>query len=124
MGGSGDQLSLETSIAHSGTNSLKMKRTDEEYLAFAADIATFHHERWDGTGYPCKLQGEQIPLSARIMAIADVFDALVSERCYKQAMTHEQAYKIIEEEAGSHFDPHLAEVFLRHKEDFDLSDKQ
>ena len=92
--------------------------TDEEYLAFAADIATFHHERWDGTGYPCKLQGEQIPLSARIMAIADVFDALVSERCYKKAMSHEQAYRIIEEESGTHFDPNLAAVFLNHKEDF------
>ena len=94
--------------------------TDEEYLAFAADIATFHHERWDGTGYPCKLQGEQIPLSARIMAIADVFDALVSERCYKKAMSHEQAHRIIEEESGTHFDPKLTAVFLAHKSDFDL----
>ena len=92
--------------------------SDEEYLSFAADIATYHHERWDGTGYPKGLKGEEIPLPARIMALADVFDALISERCYKKAMPYEDALKIIEEEAGSHFDPKLAKVFLDHKEDF------
>ena len=92
--------------------------TDEEYLSFASDIATYHHERWDGTGYPKGLKGEDIPLSARIMAIADVFDALVSERCYKEAMSPEEAFKVIKEESGSHFDPNLAEVFLNHREEF------
>ncbi|MCR5088281.1 MAG: HD domain-containing protein [Oscillospiraceae bacterium] len=92
--------------------------TDEVHLAFAADIATFHHERWDGRGYPTGLAGEKIPLSARIMAIADVFDALVSERCYKNPMTPEHAFEIIREEAGSHFDPNLAEVFLNHRDLF------
>jgi response regulator RpfG family c-di-GMP phosphodiesterase len=98
--------------------------TDEEYVSFAADIATYHHERWDGTGYPKRLKGDEIPLCARIMAIADVFDALVSERCYKKAMSPSEAIKIIEEEKGSHFDPKLVEVFLNHKEDFiaDLND--
>ena len=93
--------------------------TDEDYLSFAADIATYHHERWDGTGYPEKLKGEDIPLSARIMAIADVFDALISERCYKKAMPPKEAFGIIEEEAGTHFDPLLAKVFLDHKERFE-----
>lgn len=92
--------------------------TDEEYTAFASDIATYHHEKWDGSGYPEKLSGEDIPLSARIMAIADVFDALTSERCYKKAMPFDKAVNIIEEGAGKHFDPKLVEVFLRHKEEF------
>ena len=89
--------------------------TDEEYLKFASDIATYHHERWDGKGYPEGLAGEDIPLAARIMAIADVFDALVSERCYKKPIPLEEAYAIIRSEAGSHFDPALAKVFLEHK---------
>ena len=91
--------------------------TDEKYLSFAADVATFHHERWDGRGYPKGLSGEDIPLAARIMAIADVFDALVSVRCYKKAMSREEAFDIIEEESAAQFDPNLAGVFLRHKEE-------
>lgn len=92
--------------------------TDEEYLSFACDIATYHHERWDGSGYPYGFKENDIPLSARIMAIADVFDALISERCYKKAFSPEEAFKIIEEESGSHFDPKLTEVFLKYKNDF------
>ena len=92
--------------------------TDEEYLSFAADIAACHHERWDGTGYPKGLAGEQIPLAARIMAIADVYDALVSERCYKQPIPPEEAFGVMERESGTHFDPQLIAVFLRHKEEF------
>lgn len=92
--------------------------TDEEYLTFASDVATYHHERWNGKGYPKGLKEEEIPLSARIMAIADVFDALISKRCYKEAMSFEEASKIIEEEAGAHFDPKLAAVFAKHKEEY------
>ena len=88
--------------------------TDEDYLKFASDIAVYHHERWDGTGYPEGLSGEDIPLCARIMAIADVYDALVSKRCYKEAMTVEEAVAEIKREAGSHFDPELTDVFLRY----------
>lgn len=90
---------------------------DEKYLDFAVDIATYHHERWDGTGYPGGLKGEEIPLSARIMAVADVFDALISERCYKKPIPKEEAFDIIENEAGSHFDPVLVKVFLDHKDE-------
>lgn len=93
--------------------------TDAEYLTMASDIATYHHEWWNGKGYPVGLRGEEIPLSARIMAIADVYDALISERCYKQAMPKEQACEIIREESGTHFDPKLARAFLNHKEEFD-----
>ena len=92
--------------------------TDEEYIRFAADIATYHHERWDGTGYPLGLKGEAIPLSARIMAIADVFDALISERCYKNAIPIDDAFEIIKSESGTHFDPQLVEVFLSNKEKY------
>ena len=92
--------------------------TDEAYVAMASDIATYHHERWDGAGYPAGLAGEAIPLSARIMAIADVFDALISERCYKAPVPREKAFEIIRQEAGTHFDPRLAEVFLKHREAF------
>ena len=96
--------------------------TEEEYLKFASDVATYHHEWWNGNGYPEKLQGEDIPLSARIMAIADVYDALISERCYKKPLPVEEAFLIIEQEAGAHFDPNLVKVFLTHKEHYILQD--
>ena len=95
--------------------------SDDEYVSFASDIATYHHERWDGSGYPNGLKGEEIPLSARIMAIADVFDALVSDRCYKKAIQSSEAFLIIEDEMGSHFDPLLAKVFLKYKDEFEKS---
>ena len=91
---------------------------DEESVSVAADIATYHHERWNGTGYPEGRKGENIPLAARIMAIADVYDALISERCYKKAYPCAEAFEIIRSEAGHHFDPQLAQVFLAHKEEF------
>ena len=92
---------------------------EEEYLEFASDIATYHHERWDGTGYPKGLSGEDIPISARIMTIADVFDALISERCYKKPVPIDEAFKIIEKEKGTHFDPMLVTVFLHHRDEFE-----
>jgi putative two-component system response regulator len=81
-------------------------------LRMAATIALSHHERWDGTGYPHGLQGEVIPLEARIVAIADVFDALTSKRPYKHAWTVDEAFALIESEAGKHFDPARARCFL------------
>ena len=89
---------------------------DPEYIQITADIATHHHEKWNGTGYPGKLVGEAIPLSARIMAIADVFDALVSPRVYKSPMSYDEAFQIIEEGIGVHFDPIIAREFLNIKE--------
>ncbi|WP_274968102.1 HD-GYP domain-containing protein [Succinimonas amylolytica] len=86
-------------------------------LRTAVDMATYHHEKWNGKGYPDGLRGEQIPLCARVMAIADVFDALVSKRCYKEAFSYEQSFKIIQEESGQHFDPRIAEVFLSMKDE-------
>ena len=82
------------------------------YLKEARNLARYHHEKWDGTGYPEGLSGEEIPLSARIMAVADVFDALVSKRSYKEEFPFGKALQIIREGAGSHFDPNVARAFL------------
>jgi len=86
---------------------------DEDFVNIAKNVARHHHEKWNGTGYPDKLKGEEIPLEARIMAIADVYDALVSKRCYKEAMSFEQAYSVMMESMGSHFDPQMEEVFVK-----------
>jgi HD-GYP domain-containing protein (c-di-GMP phosphodiesterase class II) len=86
---------------------------DSCFLHTAAEIAATHHERWDGSGYPHGLKAEDIPLSGRIMAIADVYDALVSERVYKAAIRHADAVAMIADERGRHFDPDLVDVFLR-----------
>lgn len=85
---------------------------DSDYVQIAAEIAGGHHEKWDGSGYPCGKKEEEIPLCARIMAIADVYDALVAKRCYKESMSYEDAMAVIEESAGVHFDPTLAKFFV------------
>lgn len=90
---------------------------DAGLVQISTDVATYHHEKWDGTGYPKGLKGEQIPLCARIMAVADVFDALVSKRVYKDRMSTEEAFTILEEESGSHFDPQIVEIFFEVRED-------
>lgn len=86
---------------------------DKEFVKIAKNVAHYHHEKWNGSGYPEGLSGEEIPLEARIMALADVFDALVSVRCYKEQMSFDEAFKIIEESLGSHFDPELGRIFLQ-----------
>ena len=83
-----------------------------EFLSVAKQIAHWHHERWDGTGYPDGLRGDAIPLPARLMAIADVFDALISRRVYKEPIGFAMARDIISASAGSHFDPEITAVFL------------
>ena len=89
-----------------------------EFLSCAKEIALCHQEKWDGSGYPQGLKGEEIPISARMMALADVYDALISRRVYKAAMTHEKAVEIIREGKGSHFDPDVVEAFLELTDDF------
>jgi putative two-component system response regulator len=97
---------------HSQYGAKIIGESDQPLLKMAKEIALFHHERWDGTGYPKGLSGEDIPLSARIVAIADVYDALTSFRPYKKAWSTEEALKLIKSEAGSHFDPNLVEKFV------------
>lgn len=84
---------------------------DVNFIKIAVNIARHHHEKWNGAGYPDKLAGEDIPLEARIMAVADVYDALVSKRCYKEKMSYEMANKVILESMGSHFDPMMQKYF-------------
>jgi len=97
-----------------------MRETKEHaFLHHALLIAGTHHEKWDGSGYPIGLKGTNIPLEGRLMAIADVYDALISERPYKKAFSHDEACKIIVEGAGTHFDPVLIKVFIRVKDKFE-----
>lgn len=89
-----------------------LEGSTSDVVRLAAEIAESHHERWDGTGYPKGLKGEAIPLAGRIVAVADVFDALVSERPYKQAWPLEHARAFVAQQAGLHFDPRCVEAFL------------
>ncbi|MCL2839694.1 MAG: response regulator [Defluviitaleaceae bacterium] len=98
---------------------LKEKAMDSDFLEYASIIATTHHEKWDGSGYPYGLAGQDIPLLGRLMAVADVYDALVESRPYKKAFSHEKATGIIVEGKGSHFDPILIEVFEKNHRKFE-----
>ena len=86
--------------------------TDKDFERIAENVAHYHHERWNGEGYPDHLKGEEIPLEARIMALADVFDALVSQRCYKSAMGFDEAFELIQQDLGKHFDPIIGKLFI------------
>ncbi len=88
------------------------------FLRFAKEIAYSHQEKWDGSGYPQGLSGDDIPISARLMALADVYDALISKRVYKDGMPHEKAVEIIIQGKGSHFDPDMVDAFLQLQEEF------
>ncbi|MGZ3581020.1 MAG: HD domain-containing phosphohydrolase, partial [Syntrophales bacterium] len=90
----------------------------DSFLAMGKDIAHYHHERWDGTGYPMGLRGEEIPLSARVVAITDVYDALTTQRRYKRAYTHEEACSLIIENKGLQFDPDLVDAFIEVQDEF------
>lgn len=90
----------------------KAELGDFGYLSTAVEMAAYHHEWWNGKGYPYGISGEEIPLCARIMAVADVFDALTSRRCYKNVMPLEKAYAIIREESGTHFEPAVVDAFF------------
>jgi len=88
------------------------------FLRYAREISEYHHEKWDGSGYPHGLSGEDIPLSGRLMALADVYDALISKRVYKPAFSHDKAKGIILEGRGTHFDPQVLDAFLAREQDF------
>ena len=92
------------------------------YLTMALEMAAYHHEWWNGKGYPYGISGEEIPLCARIMAVADVFDALISKRVYKDPMPLEKAYSIIREESGTHFEPQIVDAFFAVADDIVISE--
>lgn len=104
-----------------GANTLlevQKKYPESKFLELGITITRLHHEKWDGTGYPDGLHGEKIPLSARIMALADAYDALRSKRVYKEAFSHEKSLEILKQSAGSHFDPLIINIFIKTEAEF------
>jgi len=111
-------MKTHTTIGAETLNAALEHFPDAKFMIMARDIALAHHERFDGTGYPSGVAGQNIPLSARIASVADVYDALTSKRIYKNAFTHDIAKSIIAEESGTHFDPIVVEAFLATEEEF------
>lgn len=121
--GSLSEREFEIMKGHTNIGAATLEAAVQQYpgvgfLSMARDIALTHHERFDGTGYPQRLVGEDIPLAGRIVALADVYDALTSKRVYKQALPHEVARGIIQEECGRHFDSRIVDAFLARENDF------
>ncbi len=114
-----DRLKDHTTLGASTLLAVSEQHQDSSFLRMAVEIVECHHEKWDGSGYPYGLPGDAIPLSARIMALADAYDALRSERSYKQALSHQHARDIIEQARGTHFDPDIVDCFIRTEAQFD-----
>jgi putative two-component system response regulator len=106
-----EEMKAHTTFGKMIIDKISKSAVEDAFLEHAKIFAVSHHEKWDGTGYPAGLSGENIPLQGRLMAIADVYDALISERPYKKAFTHEKATEIIIEGRGKHFDPILTDIF-------------
>jgi len=106
------EMKKHTQYGKSVIDAAQAKLADSSFLKFAGEMAVSHHEHWDGKGYPDGLKGDEIPLPGRIMAIADVYDALISSRPYKEALTHKQAVETIIAGRGSQFDPQLVDAFV------------
>jgi putative two-component system response regulator len=113
-----DEIKKHALFGEEVIEKIKKKTPEQAFLEHAGIFAGTHHEKWDGSGYPRGLKGEEIPLQGRLMAIADVYDALVSDRPYKKAFTHEQATDIISKGSGNHFEPVLVDVFLKIADEF------
>ena len=111
-------MELHTLIGGECLEAIQARLGNNVFMHTAKQIAYYHHERWDGTGYPHGLSGDEIPLVARIVAVADVYDALTSKRPYKQPMSHMESKGIIVSGSGSQFDPQIVDVFLRHEHEF------
>jgi len=113
-----NQMKLHTTFGGEIIDRIQTRSTERSFLQFTKTLAMTHHEKWDGSGYPYGLKGYDIPLEGRLMAIVDVYDALVSERPYKKAFTHEEAVKIIKDASGTQFEPALVDLFLTESENF------
>jgi putative two-component system response regulator len=111
-------MKTHANIGYETLASVQKQYLRNAFLKMGMEIARSHHEKWDGSGYPQRLSGEDIPLSARIMAVADVYDALRSKRVYKPGCPHAEAMEIVKRGSGSHFDPALVEIFVVHQEAF------
>lgn len=111
-------MQSHTTLGASTLRAVIEKHPGNSFIRMGIEIAECHHERWDGTGYPYGLKGEAIPLAARILALADVYDALTSARCYKEAFSHEKSRQIIVEGSGKHFDPRVVDAFLNSEDKF------
>lgn len=107
-----DEMKKHSQIGAKLVARMLQSSDDEEFKRVAINVAHYHHERWDGSGYPKGLRGDKIPFEARIMALADVFDALVSKRCYKEKYDYDKAFEIMRESANNHFDPDLCMEFI------------
>ena len=118
----GEEWTIMKTHARLGYEAIEQAERDAErpvvFLTVAKQIALYHHEKWDGSGYPEGLAGEAIPVAARLMALADVFDALISRRAYKEPLPLDKAVRIIEEGRGSHFDPDIVDAFLVLRDEF------
>ena len=106
------EMKKHTQYGHDALRITERKLGQDSFLHYAKEIAYTHQEKWDGSGYPRGLQGDQIPISGRLMAVADVYDALISKRVYKPPFSHEEAVKIIQDGSRSHFDPDIVDAFL------------
>ena len=112
-------MKTHTTLGHDAIERAeKLLSTNIAFLAFAKTIALSHQEKWDGSGYPQGLAGDDIPISARLMAVADVYDALISRRVYKQGMSHEKAVQTIIDNRGTHFDADIVDAFVEIQEEF------
>ncbi len=111
-------IEIHPTIGKECLEAIECQLGDDNFLRLATEICAHHHEKWDGTGYPQGLEGTQIPLAARIVALADVYDALRSRRPYKEPMSHDRAKQIILEGNGNHFDPDVVSAFLIGEQDF------
>ena len=113
-----DIMKTHTIIGAENMQTVFNKYADNTFIGMGIEIALYHHERWDGKGYPDGLVGKNIPLSARIMAVADCYDALRSDRCYRKGLTHEKVREMLLEEGGTHFDPEIIKAFLAVEDKF------
>ena len=112
-------MELHTLIGGECLDAIHARLGENAFMHIARQVAYYHHERWDGTGYPHSLKQDEIPLVARIVAVADVYDALTSKRPYKKAMSHLESKAIIVAGSGKHFDPEIVDAFLRHEDKFE-----
>ncbi len=111
-------IKRHTILGGDAIKAIEYRIEGRSFLEMGKEIAYNHHEKWDGSGYPAGLKGDEIPLSARIVALADVYDALTTERFYKRAYTHEKSSQIIIDLKAVHFDPAIVDVFLQLKDEF------